>query len=140
MENSKIDYFQKHGVVVDTLDYRGLTLEFYEDLSGRQLVTIWKGLLFEFGRDNMSYRDDAELLVDDYLDTISRFEDKPEFYGAKLEYFQNGSFSDIRLIFKGRVIKIYLCKSATRDSALEAKIQKDAIQTLCTYINAKLYD
>jgi len=134
MSKSKIEQLQNSGIVVDELEYRGQTLKFYEDLSGRQLVTIWKDLLFEFGRDNMSYREDAKLLVDEYLDTITRFRDIPEFYGSKLEYFQNGSFSDIRLIHKGRVIKLYLCKSSTRDPALEAKIQKDAIQTLRTYI------
>jgi hypothetical protein len=134
MENSKIDYFQKHGVVVDTLDYRGFTLEFYEDLSGRQLVTIWKGLLFEFGRDNMSYRDDAKLLVDYHLDTITRFEDKPEFYGSKLEYFQNGSFSDIRLIFKGRILKVYCCSSNSRSPDTERAAIEDALFVLSNYV------
>jgi hypothetical protein len=134
MENSKIDYFQKHGVVVDTLDYRGFTLEFYEDLSGRQLVTIWKGLLFEFGRDNMSYRDDAKLLIDDHLDTISRFEDKPEFWGAKLQYFQNGSFSDIRLIFKGRILKVYCCSSNSRSADTERAVIEDALFVLSNYV------
>lgn len=134
MENSKIDYFQKHGVVVDTLDYRGFTLEFYEDLSGRQLVTIWKGLLFEFGRDNMSYRDDAKLLIDDHLDTISRFEDKPEFWGAKLQYFQNGSFSDIRLIFKGRILKVYCCSSNLRSPDTERAAVEDALLVLSNYV------
>ena len=132
---SKLEQFQNSGIVVDEFEYRGYTLKFYEDLSGRQLVTVWKDLLFEFGRDNMSYRDDAKLLVDDYLDTLTRFPEYPEFWGAKLEYFQNGSFSDLRLIYKGRILKLYLCKSSTRDPDLEAIVLKDAITVLHTYIN-----
>ena len=133
--NSKIEHFQNSGIVVDEFEYRGQTLKFYEDLSGRQLVTIWKDLLFEFGRDNMSYRDDAQLLVDDFLDTITRFPEIPEFWGSKLEYFQNGSFSDIRLIHKGRVLKIWLLSSSFRDSKVEQKIIEDAIRSLRAYIN-----
>lgn len=129
MSKSKIEQLQNSGIVVDELEYRGQTLKFYEDLSGRQLVTIWKDLLFEFGRDNMSYRDDAKLLVNEYLDTVTRFEEYPELYGSKLEYFQNSGFRDLRLTYRGRILKIYLLRG---NPDLES-LKKEAYRTLLRY-------
>lgn len=129
-----LEALKKYGIQIDSFSYRGIEVAFYEDVNGHQLTAIWDDRLLEFGVYNTSYREDMKMVIDDFLDTVTRFEEYPELYGSKLEYFQNGSFSDIRLIHKGRVIKLYLCKSSTRDPALEAKIQKDAIQTLHTYI------
>lgn len=47
-------------------------------------------------------------LIDHFLDFISDFRDYPDLVGAKLEYFRNGDFRDIRLIYKGRTLKVFL--------------------------------
>ena len=48
------------------------------------------------------------MILDDYLDTITRFSEHPELYGSKLTRFQNGSFSDIKLVYRGRILKVYI--------------------------------
>ena len=48
-----------------------------------------------------------KLIIDDHLDTITRFEEQPAFYGAKLERFQNAGFWDIRLWYRGRLLGVW---------------------------------
>lgn len=98
----------EYGVPIDNLKYRGFDIDFYEDVSGHQLIAIWEDSIFEFGVYNTMAKEDMKLLIDEKLDTITRFEDDPFLYGAKLEYFQNALFCDIRLCYRGRVLKIYL--------------------------------
>ena len=97
-----------YGVEVDSFLYRDQELRFYEDILGHQIVAIWNNQVFQFGVMNTSYREDMKLVVDDFFDTITRFEALPMFYGAKLEYFQNHGFRDIRLSYRGRVLKVFL--------------------------------
>jgi hypothetical protein len=121
------------GVPCDTLEYRGLKINLYEDVQGRQLVAVWQGKLLEFGRDNTSYRDDLKMIIDDYLDTITRFEEYPELYGSKLSYFQNADFRDVRLLYRGRLLKIYLLSS----EVLADYLIQDAYNALLRYLNEK---
>jgi hypothetical protein len=121
------------GVPCDILEYRGLKINLYEDVQGRQLVAVWQGKLLEFGRDNTSYRDDLKMIIDDYLDTITRFEGYPELYGSKLSYFQNADFRDVRLIYRGRLLKIYLLNS----EVLADYLIQDAYNALLRYLNEK---
>lgn len=104
----ELENLRKYGVPIDHLDYRGVHLDFYEDLSGHQILTIWENAIYEFGVYNTIYKDDAKLLVDEKLDTISRFENNPFWFGAKLEYFNNAGHRDIRLTYRGRLLKVYL--------------------------------
>ena len=71
--------------VGDQMTYRGVYVQFMYDPVGDQNVAMLNGNLVQFGTDNTQYRDDAKLLIDDYLDTISRFEEYPNFSGFKLE-------------------------------------------------------
>lgn len=95
-------------VPLDSMTYRGISVDFYEDCLGHQVVTVWKDKVIEFGVYNTVYQDDMKLIIDDHLDTITRFRDQPELYGSKLTWFQNGSFRDIKLVYKGRLLKIYI--------------------------------
>lgn len=95
-------------VPLDSMTYRGISVDFYEDCLGHQVVTMWKDKVIEFGVYNTVYQDDMKLIIDDHLDTITRFRDQPELYGSKLTWFQNGSFRDIKLVYKGRLLKIYI--------------------------------
>ena len=95
-------------VPLDSMIYRGISVDFYEDCLGHQVVTMWKDKVVEFGVYNTVYQDDMKLIIDDYLDTITRFKDQPELYGSKLTWFQNGSFRDIKLVYKGRLLKVYI--------------------------------
>ena len=93
---------------LDSMTYRGISVDFYEDCLGHQVVTMWKDKVIEFGVYNTVYQDDMKLIIDDHLDTITRFKDQPELYGSKLTWFQNGSFRDIKLVYKGRLLKVYI--------------------------------
>ena len=95
-------------VPLDSMTYRGISVDFYEDCLGHQVVTMWKDKVIEFGVYNAVYQDDMKLIIDDHLDTITRFKDQPELYGSKLTWFQNGSFRDIKLVYKGRLLKVYI--------------------------------
>lgn len=95
-------------VPLDSMTYRGISVAFYEDCLGHQVVTMWKDKVIEFGVYNTVYQDDMKLMIDDHLDTITRFKDQPELYGSKLTWFQNGSFRDIKLVYKGRLLKVYI--------------------------------
>jgi hypothetical protein len=70
-----------------------------------------------------------KMVIDDFLDTVTRFEEYPELYGSKLEYFQNSGFRDLRLTYRGRVLKVYLLCGAPD---LE-NLKKEAYLTLLKY-------
>lgn len=129
-----ISYLKEHGLQIDSFSYRGFEVGFYEDISGHQIVAIWDDKLYEFGVYNTtSYKNDMKLIIDDYLDTISRFVEQPAFYGAKLERFQNGGFSDVRLVYRGRVLGVWL-----EPSDFELKlIEKEAVERLLDELRSR---
>lgn len=118
-------------IPLETFTYRGITVDCYEDRLGHQVVFPWKGKVVELGEYNTVYQDDIKLIIDDHLDTITRFSDFPELYGAKLTWFQNGSFSDIKLVYRGRILKVYI----NPDENDLFSIIEDAKRTLYSYIN-----
>lgn len=117
-------------VPLDSMTYRGISVDFYEDCLGHQVVTMWKDKVIEFGVYNTVYQDDMKLIIDDHLDTITRFKDQSELYGSKLTWFQNGSFRDIKLVYKSRLLKVYI---NTNENDLFSIIQ-DAETVLRNYI------
>lgn len=102
-----LDNLIQFGEPIDTLEYRGFRVLFYEDISGHQLIAVWENKIYEFGVYNTQAREDMKLIIDDHLDTITRFEEQPAFYGAKLERFQNAGFWDIRLWYRGRLLAVW---------------------------------
>ena len=133
--NTEVDLKQIHlsdsWVPLETFTYRGITVDCYEDRLGHQVVFPWKGKVVELGEYNTVYQDDIKLIIDDHLDTITRFSDVPELYGSKLTWFQNGSFSDIKLVYRGRILKVYI----NPDENDLFSIIEDAKRTLYSYIN-----
>ena len=118
-------------VPLESFTYRGITVDCYEDCIGHQVVFPWRGKVIELGEYNTVYQDDIRLILDDYLDTITRFSEYPELYGSKLTRFQNGSFSDIKLVYRGRILKIYI----NPDENDLFSIIEDAKRRLYSYIN-----
>ena len=117
-------------VPLDSMTYRGISVDFYEDCLGHQVVTMWKDKVIEFGEYNTVYQDDMKLIIDDHLDTITRFSGKPEFHGSKLTWFQNSEFRDVKLVYRGRLLKVYI---KVDENDLFSVIQ-DAEAVLSTYI------
>ena len=128
--NLKQIHLSSSWVPLESFTYRGITVDCYEDCIGHQVVFPWKGKVIELGSYNTVYQDDIKMIIDDHLDTITRFSEYPELYGSKLTRFQNGSFSDIKLIYRGRILKVYI----DPDENDLFSIIEDAKFTLNTYI------
>ena len=114
------------GLVVryDTIEYRGETVDFLSSVDGVQCFAQWQGELIDLGLNNIYYKEDMCRFIDRRLDLITDFRDSPNFGGAKLEYFQNGDFRDIRLCYKGRVIKCFLVAGEVNEIALISESEK----------------
>jgi hypothetical protein len=114
------------GLVVryDTIEYRGETINFLSDPSGVQCFAQWNNQLIDLGLNNIYYKEDICKFIDRQLDLITDFRDCPNFVGAKLEYFHNGDYRDIRLIYQGRILKIFLVARAVNETCVISESKK----------------
>jgi hypothetical protein len=119
------------GLVVryDTISYRGQEINFLSDPAGVQCFAQWNSELIDLGLNNIYYKEDVCKFIDRRLDLITTFPKLPELQGAKLEWFCNGDYRDIRLSYRGRIIKIYLTAGECSDINL-SYIINDAQQVL----------
>jgi hypothetical protein len=85
---------------------------------GVQCFAQWQGKLIDLGLNNIYYKEDACRFIDYKLDLITDFRDCPNFIGAKLEYFNNGGYRDIRLSYKGRLIKCFLVAGEVNETSV----------------------
>lgn len=101
---------QDAGLVIryDAISYRNFDIYFLSDVEGKQRFAQWGNTLVDLGLNNVHYKEDMCHFVDRKLDLITTFLDCPDFTGAKLEWFHNGDSRDIRLVYKGRVLKVFL--------------------------------
>ena len=114
------------GLVVryDTIEYRGETINFLSEPMGVQCFAQWRGKLVDLGLNNIYYKEDMCKFVDRELDLITDFRNCPDFVGAKLEYFHNGDFRDIRLCYKGRILKVFLVAGPVNEIQLISESEK----------------
>ena len=92
----------------DTITYRDHEINFLSDPAGVQCFGKCGDWLVDLGLNNIYYKEDMCRFIDRQLDLITDFRDSPDFAGAKLEYFHNGDYRDIRLSYKGRILKVFL--------------------------------
>ena len=114
------------GLVVryDTIKYRDQEINFLSDPSGVQCFAQWRGKLIDLGLNNIHYKEDMCRYIDRTLDLITEFRNCPDFIGAKLEYFHNGDYRDIRLTYKGRLIKCFLVVGPVDEESLIGEATK----------------
>lgn len=114
------------GLVVryDTIEYRDQEITFLSDPTGVQYFAQWRGKLVDLGLNNIYYKEDMCRYIDRTLDLITDFQDSPNFVGAKLEYFRNGNFRDIRLVYKGRILKVFLVAGEVNEIALISESER----------------
>lgn len=123
----------------DTITYRGQEVTFLSDVSGDQCAAQWNTQLVDLGMHNIHYKEDMCRYIDRKLDLITDFRDSPNFVGAKLEYFHNGDYRDIRLSYKGRILKVFLVCGEVNETFLISESERLLINSgLLEY--AKLYD
>jgi hypothetical protein len=133
VQSSEIcDEAKRLGLVVryDTIEYRGEEINFLSDPSGVQCFAQWRGKLIDLGLNNIYYKEDMCKYIDRELDLITDFRNCPNFVGAKLEYFRNGDYRDIRLCYKGRILKVFLVTS----EASETFVISESINILNSFI------
>jgi hypothetical protein len=114
------------GLVVryDTIEYRGETINFLSDPTGVHCFAQWQDQLVDLGLNNIYYKEDMCRYIDRTLDLISDFRNCPDFAGAKLEYFHNGDFRDIRLSYKGRILKVFLVAGPVNETLLISESER----------------
>lgn len=117
---------EEAGYVVryDAISYRGQEIYFLSDVSGSQCVAQWRGQLIDLGMFNHYYREDMCRFVDYTLDFITDFRNCSDFVGAKLEWFRNGDYRDIRLSYKGRVLKVFVVAAEINETWLISESEK----------------
>jgi hypothetical protein len=108
----------------DSISYRGEEINFLSDVSGVKCVAQWRGQLVDLGMCNIYYKEDMCRYVDHVLDLITDFRNYPDFAGAKLEYFHNGDFRDIRLCYKDRILKVFLVAGEVNETLLISESEK----------------
>jgi hypothetical protein len=111
---------QRLGLVIryDTIEYRKERIDFLSDPSGVQCFAQWNNKLIDLGLNNIYYKEDMCRYIDRELDLITDFRNYPNFVGAKLEYFHNGDYRDIRLLYKGRTLKVFLVAGEINEISL----------------------
>ena len=120
------DEAKRLGLIVryDTIEYRGEELNFLSSVDGVQCFAQWRGKLVDLGLNNIYYKEDMCKFVDRALDLLTDFRDCPDFAGAKLEYFHNGDFRDIRLCYKSRILKVFLVAGEVNETFLISESEK----------------
>ncbi len=120
------DEAKVRGLVVryDTIEYRGEEVNFLSSVDGVECWAQWRGKLVDLGLNNIYYKEDMCKFVDRELDLITDFRDCPDFIGAKLEYFHNGDFRDIRLCYKGRILKVFLVAGEVNETLLISESER----------------
>ena len=111
---------QQLGLVIryDTIEYRDQEVQFLSDPSGVQCFAQWNNQLVDLGLSNIYYKEDMCRYIDRQLDLITDFRNSINFAGAKLEYFRNGDYRDIRLSYRGRIIKCFLVVGPVDEESL----------------------
>lgn len=123
---TSLHHYDTKGLPVryDAVTYRDHDIEFLSDPAGVQCFGKCKDWLVDLGLNNISYKEDMCKFLDRQLDLITDFRDSPNFSGAKLEYFHNGEYRDIKLSYKGRVLKIFLVAGPVDETWVISESQK----------------
>lgn len=113
----------------DEIEYRGFTIEFLSDPAGVQCFGKCNDWLVDLGLNNIYYKEDMCRFIDRQLDLITDFRDSPNFVGAKLEYFHNGDYRDIRLSYRGRILKVFLVAGPVNETWIISESEKILINS-----------
>jgi hypothetical protein len=108
----------------DSISYRGEEINFLSDVSGVRCVAQWQNKLYDLGMCNIHYKEDMCRIIDYQLDLITDFSYRSELNGAKLEYFHNGDFRDIKLSYRGRILKVFLVAGSVDETFLISESER----------------
>lgn len=97
----------------EVIDYRGQVVEILSDLPGDNFYAKLNDEIIYLGYHNINYKEDLCRLIDRKLDLITTFQFDTELRGAQLSYFNNNGYRDIKLTYKGRLLKVFLTNGST---------------------------
>ena len=89
--------------LITTVSYRGFTVPIYRDSNLKICYTILGGKVLFFKHDWPECKHDLEGSIDHNLNLLAEVSSE-----AWLEQFQNGGYTDVRLVYKGRTLKVFL--------------------------------
>lgn len=116
------------------LDYRGYHVDFLFDDAGQQAIAEFDNEIISFGAYNTWYKDEMKDIIDRKLDTIC---DSLNTFGAKLMYFDNAGYRDAKLMYRQRVMKIYLLADEYTEEEW-AKVKEDMIEDSNKFLSETL--
>lgn len=111
------------------IKYRGYDVQFLSDLEGVHCCACWNGQIIDLGLNNIYYKEDACRFIDRQLDLITTFPEFPELSGAQLEWFNNEGYRDIRLKYRGRIIKVFLVVGNVNETFLISESRNMLLQS-----------
>lgn len=97
----------------EVIDYRGQMIEILSDLPGDNFYAKLNDEIIYLGYHNINYKEDLCRLIDRKLDLITTFQFDTDLRGAQLSYFNNNGYRDIKLTYKGRLLKVFLTNGST---------------------------
>ena len=113
--------------IVDQFNYRGFSFSVYKSEVDSCFYTILMGKPVRVCGAGESYQARMRDIIDDSLGTIRAWRD----LDAKLVEFQNGGSLDLKLVCRGRIIKIYLVNA---DRVDYDAVARDAERSLEDYL------
>ena len=113
--------------IVDQFNYRGFSFSVYKSEADSCFYTILMGKSVRVCGADESYPARMRDIIDDSLGTIRAWHD----LDAKLVEFQNGGSLDLKLVCKGRIIKVYLVNA---DQVDYDAVARDAEHSLESYL------
>lgn len=114
---------------IEIINYRGYSVPIFYDDAGQSFYCTLDNKEISFGSFNTEYEEDLKYLIDEKLDLIAQI---PEYAGARLKKFKNGYYEDIQLIYRGRVLKVYLVNHEISEISLDYLMQ-DSLKVLRAY-------
>lgn len=127
--NQNYEYTFKDIIIpVTSVNYRGYNIPIYLDEQAQQFYCYWENQKLEFGAYNMEYASDLESMIDRKLDVIYTFDEDSGYFGTRLEWFDNNGNRDIKLLYRGRILKVFLSLSS-EPLILTDTVLKDLLTT-----------
>lgn len=120
-------------IPVTSISYRGFEVPIYLDDPGQQFYCYWEGEVLGFGSYNTNYQEDLKFIIDQKLDIIHYFEEP--YWGAKLVWFDNGGYRDVKLTYRQRVLKIFVLNDIkVLSESLKIELLKQSREVLDKYL------
>ncbi len=103
--------------LVGEVEYRDYKVLIYMDDYGQQYYCKIDNEEIGFGAYNTWWLEDLLSIIDNKLDVYYRFEN--EYFGARLEWFENDAFRDLGLYYRNRLIKVFTKEEVNEDTIIE---------------------